>query len=244
MKKLTLKLAVIILLPLQGIVQTMKALLAIFMIFASILVCAGETAAISPVKGEVLEVKEVESYTYIRLKTKDDEIWAAVLKAPVKKGDEVTIENVMVMNNFVSKSLKKTFKTILFGTLGGGNEMVIAHSNLAKTSDIGDIHVPKAKGSNSQTVAEVTTNGVELKGQTVLVRGKVVKVNSEIMGKNWIHLRDGTGSDSDHTNDILVTTINQAKIGDIVTVKGIVATNRDFGAGYSYKVLIEEGTLQ
>lgn len=226
----------------------MKALLAIYMIFASVLVWAGEAPAVSAVKGKVLEVKEVESYTYLRLKTKDDEIWAAVLKAPVKNGDDVTIENVMVMNNFESKSLKKTFKTILFGTLGGalasGNRMAAAHPNLAKTAGTGDIHVARANGTNSRTVAEVMTKGAELKDQTVLVRGKVVKFNPEIMGKNWVHLRDGSGSVTDNTNDVLVTTMNQAKIGDVVTAKGVVHTNKNFGAGYSYKVIIEEATLQ
>jgi len=226
----------------------MKALLAMCMIVASVLGWAGETPAASAVKGEVLEVKDVESYTYLRLKTKDGETWAAVRKAPVTKGAKVTIENVMVMNNFESKSLKKTFSTILFGTLGGagggGNEMATPHSSIAKATDAGDIHVPKASGSNARTVAEIMTKGAELKGQTVLVRGKVVKFNPEIMGKNWIHLRDGSGSVSDNTNDVLVTTLNQAKIGDVVTVKGIVNTNQEFGAGYSYKVIIEEATLQ
>jgi len=230
----------------------MKALLTIYMIFTSILAYAVEAPAVSAVKGKVLEVKDVESYTYLRLKTKDDEIWAAVRKAPVTQGTEVTIENVMVMNNFESKTLKKTFKTILFGTLGGTvgtasgsvNEMTTAHSKLAKIPDTGDIHIPKASGPNSRTVGEVMMKSAELKGQTVLVRGKVVKFNPEIMGKNWIHLRDGSGSVTDNTNDILVTTMNQVKVGDVVTVKGIVRANQDYGAGYSYKVLIEEATLQ
>lgn len=198
------------------------------------------------------DLVSVESYTYLRLKTKDGETWAAIGKTPVKKGAEVTIENVMVMNNFESKTLKKTFPTIVFGTLdsaGGsapaaGNEMATAHSGLAKTTDTGDIQVAKASGSNARTVAEIMTKGAELKGQTVLVRGKVAKYNPEIMGKNWIHLRDGSGSAANNTNDVLVTTRNQAKIGDVVTAKGTVRTDQDFGAGYSYKVLIEEATLQ
>src|ERR1700686_2864456 len=77
--------------------------------------------AAAVVKGEVLEVKDVESYTYLRLKTKDGETWAAVTKTPVKKGAEVTIENAMVMENFESKSLKKTFPKIIFGSLAGTN---------------------------------------------------------------------------------------------------------------------------
>ena len=102
----------------------MKTLFATCLFFAATFAWAGETAApiapaVAAVKGEVLEVKDVESYTYLRLKTKDGETWAAVGKAPIKKGAEVTIENVMVMNNFESKTLKKTFPTILFGTLAG-----------------------------------------------------------------------------------------------------------------------------
>ena len=127
---------------------------------------------------------------------------------------------------------------------GAGNDMATAHSGLAKTTDTGDIHVPKASGANARTVAEIMTKGAELKDKPVLVRGKVVKYNPNIMGKNWIHLRDGSGSAADNTNDVLVTTMNQAKIGDVVTVKGIVRTDKDFGSGYAYKVLIEEATLQ
>lgn len=233
----------------------MKALLAICMIFAASFVWAGENPARSPsasavVKGEVLEVKDVQSFTYLRLKTKDGETWAAVSKAPVRKGAEVTLENVMVVNNFESKSLKKVFPTILFGSLVGakgnapGTGIPLSHSGIGKTLDAGDIHVPKASGANARTVAEIMTKGAELKDKPVLIRGKVVKVNSGIMGKNWIHLRDGSGSIANNTNDVLVTTMNQAKIGDVVTVKGIVHTDKDFGSGYFYKVLIEEATLQ
>jgi hypothetical protein len=72
----------------------------------------------------------------------------------------------------------------------------------------------------------------------------VVKYNPEIMGKNWIHLRDGSGSAADNTNDILVTSGVQVKVGDVVTVKGTVRTDKDFGAGYAYKVIIEDAVLQ
>ena len=235
----------------------MKAILAVCLFVFATFVWGGESPAshqpvATVVTGEVLEVKDVESYTYLRLKTGDGETWAAVNKTPVKTGSKVVIENVMVMNNFESKSLKKTFPIILFGTLSGaaasapgGYDMAPAHSGLPKSTAIGaDIHVPKASGANAHTVAEVMTKGGELKDKPVVVRGKVVKYNPGIMGKNWIHLRDGTGSAGDNTNDVLVTSTSEAKIGDIVTAKGVVRTNKDFGSGYSYKVLIEEATLQ
>src|SRR5689334_14014404 len=94
--------------------QHMKTALTICIIVAATFAWAGENSAPVPpaaavVKGRVLEVKNVESYTYLRLKTKDGETWAAVSKAPVKQGAEVTLENVMVMTDFKSKSLNKTF---------------------------------------------------------------------------------------------------------------------------------------
>jgi len=237
----------------------MKILLAICLIVAAPFapfapsVWAGETPAPAPVSpsaavvtGEVLEVRDVDSYTYLRLKTKDGETWAAVEKAPVKKGAKVTIENVMVMKNFESKSLKKTFPTILFGNLGStGKVNGSPHSGAAKTMDTtGPINIAKASGANARTVAEIVTKAAELKDKPVLVRGKIVKYNPEVMGKNWIHLRDGSGVAADNTHDILVTTTTQAKLGDVVTVTGVVRTDKDFGSGYSYKVLIEEATLQ
>jgi len=67
---------------------------------------------------------------------------------------------------------------------------------------------------------------------------------ARVASYNWLHLRDGTGSEADSSNDILVTTSQTAKVSDVVTVKGIVRTDKDFGAGYVYKVLIEDATLQ
>jgi hypothetical protein len=234
----------------------MKALLSTLAVILASYVWAGEKPVSAPpamtaVKGEVLEVNDVESYTYLRLKTKDGETWAAVGRSPVKKGARVTIENVMVMNNFESKSLKRTFQTIVFGTLAGmgasaagdGSAMALAHSGNAKTSDAGDLPIPKATGANAWTVADIIMKSAELKDKPVQVRGKVVKFNSGIMGKNWVHLRDGSGLAAEKTNDVLVTTASETKVGDIVTAKGIVRTDKDFGSGYAYKVLIEEATL-
>ena len=211
---------------------------------------ADATAMAAPsagvVTGVILEVKDVDSYTYIRLKTKDGETWAAVSTAPQKVGATVTISDAMVMKNFESKSLKKTFPSIVFGNLGGANKAVAdPHAGTPKAAvDTTPISVPKATGANARTVAEVVTKAAELKDKQVRVRGKVVKYSAAIMGKNWIHLRDGSGSASDNSNDILVTSAAATKVGDVVTISGVVRVNKDFGAGYSYKVLIEDATIQ
>lgn len=205
---------------------------------------AAPTSAV--VSGEVLEVIDVDSYTYLRLKTSQGETWAAVNTSAVKKGAKVTVENAMVMDNFESKTLKKTFKTIVFGTLAGtgpAKEAASAHADLNKPTDTGPIKVAKASGANAHTVAEVVNKAVALKDKPVQVRGKVVKYNANIMGKNWIHLQDGSGAAADNSHDVLVTTSAPAKVGDVITASGVVRNNKDFGAGYNYKVLIEDATL-
>lgn len=234
----------------------MRAFIAICMIFVSTLAWTADQPVAAPpdsapVKGKVLEVKQVNNYTYLRLKTQNGDVWTAVPTAQVKKGATVTIENVSVITDFESRTLNQKFPTIMFGTLSDPSfKMKEIHSTaksnpvLDKKTAAADIRVAKAKGDNAKTVAEINKMSKELKNKPVLVSGKVVKYNQGIMGKNWLHLRDGTGSAADNSNDILVTTQSPAKIGDIVTVKGIVHTDMNFGTGYSYKVLIEEATIQ
>ncbi len=200
------------------------------------------------VKGRVLETMNAGGYTYLRLKTGNGETWAAVNRASVSKGAEVTIENAMEMRDFESRSLKRTFPKILFGSLGAGAgtapasagmNMGAAHASLARTPGAVDVHVPKAVGANARTVAEIVAKRVELKDKPVLLRARVVKYNAGIMGKNWLHVRDGSGSAANDSNDLLVISTHEAKLGDVVSVKGFVRVDQDFGAGYAYKVLVE-----
>jgi hypothetical protein len=217
--------------------------------------------AIATLTGKVLEVKDVESYTYLRLQTKDGEQWAAVNKSAVKVGETVTIFDPAMMVNFESKALKKTFDKIVFGTLPTPNapaapvaaapststDMAAMHASMAKNAassvDVAKIKVAKAKGPDARSVAEVATQGPALKGKSVAVHGQVVKFTPDVMGKNWVHLRDGSGSAADGSNDILVTTMDDTKIGDIVLAKGTVQTDKNFGSGYAYKVLVEDARL-
>jgi hypothetical protein len=90
------------------------------------------------------------------------------------------------------------------------------------------VKVPKAEGANAKTVAEVWAQRAELKGKDVVVRAKVVKVTSGVLDRNWLHVRDGSGSKATKDNDLTVTTEGAAKIGDVVTVTGAVSVDKDF----------------
>lgn len=221
----------------------MKKTLVLCLLAAAPLLWA-QTAPAKPVAGEVLEVQNVEGYSYLRLKTAEGETWAAVPTAAVKKGAKVTIEGSMVMNNFESKALKKKFDKVVFGTLVGAPGAHVSTAKGPAASSAPDVKVAKAAGASARTVAEIMTQPAELKDKPVVVQAKIVKINSGIRGLNWVHLRDGSGSAAAGTHDLIVTTTDELKVGEIVTVKGVVRTDKDLGSGYMYKVIVEEGKLQ
>lgn len=223
---------------------------------------APEAANPAALKGKVLETMNSGGYTYIRLETGAGETWAAVGEADVKVGTEVTITPQMTMNDFESPTLKRKFATIVFGTLGeaaasphGGMPPAMAaamggtggnpHGNMgdAAAPEAANVKVPKAEGPDAYTIEELWAKKDSLKGKRVVVRGVVVKYSQNIMGKNWVHLRDGSGSAEKQTDDVTITTNALAAKGDTVIVTGKLATNVDIGAGYSYGVLIEDASI-
>lgn len=211
------------------------------------------------IRGKLVESLNAAGYTYLRLKTDAGEQWAAVRETKVTKGDVVTVNVQMVMDSFESKTLKRKFDKIVFGSIAGANDAAAPsmmssagqpaaspmgtaaqHMN-AGTANVGDVNVPKAAGG--KTVAETWAGKDQLKDKPVVIRGKVVKFLSGIMGKNWLHLRDGSGSADKGDNDITVTTNDVAAVGDVVTVTGTLRIDKDFGAGYRYPVILEEAKL-
>ena len=98
-----------------------------------------------------------------------------------------------------------------------------------------------AADAKLQTVAALNQNKATLAGQTISAQGKVVKVNNGIMGRNFVHVQDGTGDATN--NNLIVTSKQTASVGDQVTVSGVVVVNRDFGSGYAYPLLIEDASI-
>jgi hypothetical protein len=218
---------------------------------AALLLClAGGTGTAAPaaaLKGEVLEVREVDSYTYLRLKTADGEVWAAITKAPVKKGAVVGIANPAVMRDFESRTLNRRFDTIVFGTLADADAAAVpqgAKQAAPTAAAPAPVKVGKATGADARTVAEVVVGRDKLKDKSVSVRAQVVKVNRGIMGKNWFHVQDGSGSAGAGTNDLVVTSKDIAAVGDVLDIKGMVRTEVQLGAGYHYSVLIDDAALR
>lgn len=114
-----------------------------------------------------------------------------------------------------------------------------AHSSVPTPEIIEPISVKKLDGGN--TIAEIYAQKATLAGKEIKVRGKVVKFSAMIMGKNWVHIQDGTGKNSE--NDLTVTTSEIVKAGDTVIVIGKLSTDKDFGYGYKYPVIVEDGKV-
>ena len=212
-----------------------------------LLVVAFSTQALPPappLTGEVVESRDVQGYTYLRIKTASGETWAAVPTSVVKVGSQVGIANPVTMQNFESKTLNKRFDKIVFGQIVDPLAKPAAPASAAPASASAITKVTKAVGPDAKTVAEVVTGKAGLKDKTVLVHGQVVKASTGILGKNWLHLRDGSGSAAAGTHDVLVTTLDNAAVGDIVNARGNVRTDVDLGSGYAYAVLIEDASLR
>ncbi|MBW2471661.1 MAG: DNA-binding protein [Deltaproteobacteria bacterium] len=226
----------------------------------------------SPVKGKVLESMDASGYTYLNVETDAGQKWVAVNQTPVEVGEEVTFMDGMVMQNFFSKALDRTFPEIIFsgGLVGKGatppagtgaesfSQALTSESGSAAATSAGmitgsqkaivpvaEVKVEKAPGENSYTVEEIFSKSSELNGKTVTVRGKVMKISPNIMGRNWIHLQDGTGNPESNTHDLVVTTSQEpAADWDIITIEGVLAADKDFGSGYSYAAIIEEASIK
>jgi hypothetical protein len=155
----------------------------------------------------------------------------------------------MPMKDYHSKTLDRTFDVVYFvdsimvggeQALSGEAKMPEGHPAVGATEPAVKIEgIEKVAGG--KTVAEIFSGKADLSGKEVAVRGQVVKFSAEIMGKNWIHLQDGTGAEG--TSDLTVTTTAMVKVGDTVVVTGPVVTDKDFGYGYKYDVIIEDAKV-
>jgi hypothetical protein len=211
----------------------------------------------------VLEKIDVAQYTYVRLDAARGPTWAAVTKAPVSVGSQVTVVDATRMDNFKSTSLGRTFDVIFFGNLAdsanapqsaaalppnhpniGSGELPAGHpvaaTELAGTENIAPLE--RATGKNAFVIAELFAQKAKLVQQTVRVRGQVVKVTAGVQGKNYLRVRDGSSKEPNQT-DLVVTSQTEPRLGDVAIFEGVLRTDVDVGIGFTYPVLLENATL-
>ena len=208
--------------------------------------------------GTVAETMNSGGYTYARLQAAGkDDVWIAAREFPTKAGDRLSVTLEMPMQNFQSKTLGRTFPLVYFvggvmrdgqrvdgtgpaGPAGSASPALMTSHGAASVPTSAE---PVAPAPGGMAIADVWAKRSALAGREVTVRGKVVKVNDQILGRNWVHLQDGSGSAESRTNDLTITTGESVKVGDVITVTGVLAIDKDFGAGYAYGAIVENAKV-
>ncbi|MCK4764032.1 MAG: DNA-binding protein [Candidatus Aminicenantes bacterium] len=211
--------------------------------------------------GKVIETMDSGGYTYVQFEEKGKKHWVAARKFPVSVGDTIEFSQPNVMKNFHSRTLNKTFEWIFFvNVVKVGGKQITTYTHDAMTRDVlpqghpamGKKKKPQKKvavkpgsvkkAAEGYTVAECYALKDSLRGKEVKVRGTAVKFTPNILKRNWLHLRDGSGAAG--TNDLTVTTKETVNIGDLVLISGKISYDKNFGAGYRFAVIVEDAAVK
>lgn len=206
------------------------------------------TNQLPPVSGNMHAAKALESlptekYVYVRVEEDGEEYWIATMNQPIEIGKTYYFKEGLLKVNFESKEYNRIFEKLYLvssivaenhGNQSGG---MVNPTSKEPTQPINVEKPIKVEGSIS--IAELVSNKSKYAGKEVQISGICTKVNPNIMGRNWIHIEDGTMDEF----DMVITTDIMVPEGSVVTMKGMVATNLDFGAGYRYDLLIENAVL-
>lgn len=200
------------------------------------------STSVNPLIGPVLETMDAGGYTYVRIKTALGEVWAAGPGTMVDEGQVVEIKGAQPMTNFHSGSMDRTFDLIYFASAitSPGDQMVPTGSTEVEDGPALEGEVI-AKAEGGITVEEIFTKKTEWVGKSISLRGKVVKFTPDILGKNWLHIQDGSGGTG--TNDITITSDARAEVGDVVLIEGVLVADKDFGYGYKYDLIVEDAKV-
>jgi len=194
---------------------------------------------------KVNEVIQTSNYTYLKVSDNGTENWIAVTRQEAAVGETYYYEEALEMKNFNSKELNRTFETIYF-VQGLSKQPVAAaapqmgNKAVQPTLTIKEgISVAPAEGG--VTIANLYASRNDYSGKKIKMKGQVVKINEEVMGKNWIHIQDGTKDGENF--DLTITTLDKVMMDQIVTFEGTITLKKDFGYGYFYEVIMEDAKL-
>lgn len=201
-------------------------------------------------KVKVLEVLPTDKYVYLRVnENTGEEFWIATRKQEVVTGATYFYRGGLLKTNFESKEYNRIFDKVYLvsNIVPESHAQNQSTSSIFKNEDASSDSKRKLDGVNhnlnsgnaSLPIADLVKNRTKYEGQQVVLTGTVTKVNPNIMGRNWIHLKDGTLDDY----DLVLTSSVAVPEGHTVSLKGIVSLNKDFGAGYTYDILVENAEL-
>lgn len=199
--------------------------------------------------GKVTEVLESAGYTYAEVDTGSEKVWAATATTTTKVGDMIAFTTEMPMRDFHSKSMNRDFPLLYFVSEFIADQSVQSvqsvtsaeqrspHSMSKKDATAAPITgIDKVKNGN--TIAEVYADQEKLDGQVIRVRGQVTKYTANVMGKNWLHIKDSSTQE-----DLTITSNDAATLDSVVVIEGKLALDKDFGYGYVYPLIVQDASV-
>jgi len=200
----------------------------------------------------VNEVLSTEKYVYLNVNEGDEQFWIATRKADVKVGQTYYYKGGLLKTNFESKEYNRVFEKIyLISSLVESNHGINSGVlNESKPKPKVTLKEPVKKEIETHTektmqhkgsikIVELVKDPKKYEGKTVQLSGICTKINAGIMERNWIHLKDGSKDDF----DLVITSDVFVPEGSQITIKALVTLNKDFGAGYTYDLILENGIL-
>jgi len=196
----------------------------------------------------VLEALDGGSYTYLRLSQDGNEFWAAISARPVVLGKNYYYQESVVMKDFESKQLQKTFESIMFidyfGEFPREMNRAAPHTSTAShTSTSKKENLTIEYDQDELSLGELFENKDSYNGKQVKVKGEVVKISKNIMDRHWIHIQDGTSYGDQYDLTVTMNTAVGFDVSDIISFKGTISLDKDFGAGYLYPVIMEDAQV-
>lgn len=201
---------------------------------------------------KVVETMSSAGYTYVRVEEKARTFWIALPEARVEVGETISFYEQMLMENFTSRSLNRTFDRILFvEAINKGTELptraeAVPSHNKEQPKQNFEYRAPQELGEaiGRFSIKDVFAKKAELNGKVIEVKGSIAKLTRQIMGRDWIHLEDGSGTKEEKNHKIVFRTIQGGvNVGDEVVAKGVLYMNKDFGHGYFYPVIVEDAVF-
>lgn len=206
-------------------------------------------------KVEVKEVIQTSNYTYLNVEENNKEQWIAVTRMEAKEGDVYYYDHFMEMKNFESKELERTFDSVYFiqelrtepsaeaKTEPKMPDGHVAVEGMGQKPEISQKEIEIEPVEGGITIAELYANKEKYDGKKIIIRGKITNANFGIMEKNWFHIQDGT-STNDGFDLTITTDAEEIKVDDVVTFEGTITLNKDFGYGYKYDIIMEDGIVK
>lgn len=192
----------------------------------------------------VIDSLMTDRYLYLNVNEGAKNYWISTWKMPVNIGDKLYYENGILKLNFYSKEQKRFYDTLfLVSRIAKSpfiNKKSIVNDVIAKNKDdvINNSKLFKKNLKNIIPLKEIITNSESYKDKIIDVAGKCIKVNINIMGKNWIHIQQQ--DDNGEKYELVVTSQEKVKVGEDCVFKGEVKTKIDLGAGYFYDVIVQD----